>query len=1162
MKLRCHLRYIIIGIFSGVLLLYFFAWGPRMGFCYYGGSEDRPLNYALEWEAETTGGAGWDSAVFAQMQDRGPELDWERRYIGPLDDTIRFVQQTADGGYIMVGETCLPGNDGSDIQLIKINASGAVTWQKSFGREGNDFGRCVRETPGGYVLAGSTEIPGTGSYDVYLIRTDASGNKLWEKTYGGPADDYGRSVWVNKDGTMLIAGETRSFGAGGSGIYLIKVDASGVELWSKCISGGNDDWAETARTISDGIIIAGGTKTFGAGMSDAYLVKTDANGNKLWHRTFGGPADDRAYDLQQTTDGGFIIAGATASFGGGGIDAYLIKADSTGNKQWEKYYGGEADDWARSVRQTTDGGYLLGGSAKSFGLGDSDYYLVKTGAAGELIWEKTRGEGENANGNCAIQTNDGGFLLAGEASSGAVGYSDGWVVKYKAGEVMGDMNGDYAVDLQDLLWMSRWLGAVGCAESQEADFNHDGQVNILDLLQVYNLIGQEPISGDPVIYEILPPSGKIGTSVEILGRGFGPSQGSSTIAFNGLNAPVTAWSDSRIEAEVPPGATGGSVVVTVAGRPSNGIYFEVITGNETVLESQTGTAGPGGGMLTFGDGTCLLVSPGVLETEISITLCQIANEKNFSGPYWRAYEVRGAFDHLPAYLAVPAEKNLALDQIGVYYYDPVSGEGIRPSFDYFPQTGNIVVSLLGRSNTAMPAQFVGKSLNSAGSQDGKELFPGYRVIVEVGDRFDAPYTEKIIKMPFYQQVAGISWAADAAMLGKAFTPYSDRGTEIETYDYLKCLGAGLVNNNTTWVFKHRLNQCFHSLTGVEAGTCNWLSPGNLREFMRTELDEGNPMILRYPDYSLLVLGYRDYREGSRRVLDFYVHDSRGVDSPSATDGTMYTWRNYQDWLEPRLTAEPDAINSVLLVRGTPPHPSRALQTLSPTSMTRPGELRFECENQQGAVVRAWLGFSESEPKGYAWYVGPFSNGTRIDLIPAQSGLRLALNAWNADLSGSAATDIEVKIFQTGCADPLYSYSGNLVLNAHRNPVLFVHNVPSCAYKSDSGSANYTLRAELYKEGVYQDGFAVDFTLDEGPVICSVSPDSGEAGSQVTINGFGFGAVQDISTVTFNGVLISGESILSWSSESIVVKVPDKTMSGDLRVTVNGKISNRFPFTFQ
>lgn len=272
MRLRCHSIYILASIFT--LFLLFFSGFCRNGFCN-NNSVDRLLSKALEAETagETVCIQELDLQAFSyipdveaacedcsassfqltdskspwpdnrhgagsvgSLQDWGPDLDWERKYFGPLDDTIRFVQQTSDGGYIMVGETCSPSNGGSDIYLVKVNDTGSIVWQNNFGGEGNDFGCCVREVPGGYVLVGSTQISGVGSYDVCLIRTDASGNQLWEKTYGGMADDYGKSVWVNSDGTMLIAGETRSFGNGGSDIYLFKVGASGSHFWSKCPS--------------------------------------------------------------------------------------------------------------------------------------------------------------------------------------------------------------------------------------------------------------------------------------------------------------------------------------------------------------------------------------------------------------------------------------------------------------------------------------------------------------------------------------------------------------------------------------------------------------------------------------------------------------------------------------------------------------------------------------------------------------------------------------------------------------------------------------------------------------------------------------------------------------------------------------------------------------
>ncbi|MDD3655033.1 MAG: hypothetical protein PHO01_12815, partial [Desulfotomaculaceae bacterium] len=300
-----------------------------------------------------------EGKINLQAQAPGPELDWAKRYGGAYDDIIRFVGPTADNGYIMVGETYSPSNGGSDVYLVKTNASGDVAWQKNIGGVGNDRGYCVRQTSdGGYIVVGDTESAGAGGYDIYLARMNAAGSVLWEKTYGGTADDYGSSVWVNSDDTFIIAGETYSYGYGGADIYLIKANAAGTQLWGVYTGGSNHDWLYCAQTTGDGgIVFAGGTMSYGAGKEDILLGKTNASADTiLWSMMFGGAEDDSAFDLQQTGDGGFAVAGYSASAGGGGFDAYLVKTDASGNRQWENYYGGQDDDEAISVRQTADGG--------------------------------------------------------------------------------------------------------------------------------------------------------------------------------------------------------------------------------------------------------------------------------------------------------------------------------------------------------------------------------------------------------------------------------------------------------------------------------------------------------------------------------------------------------------------------------------------------------------------------------------------------------------------------------------------------------------------------------------------------------------------------------------------------------------------------------------
>jgi uncharacterized delta-60 repeat protein len=304
---------------------------------------------------------------------------WEKTYGGSGDDRAYSIQQTKDGGYIVAGMTNSFGAGRSDVYIIKLDVNGNKLWQKTFGGSGNDGAYSIQQTKdGGYIIAGYTESFGKGESDVYVIKLDANGNKVWEKTFGGRYDDGAYSIQQTTDGGYIIAGWTSSFGAGNSHVYVIKLNADGGEEWEK-IYGGNDyDEAYSIQQTSDGgCIVAGVTSSFGAGQYDFYVIKLNENGDKVWEKTFGGNDYDEAYSIQQTSDGGCIVAGVTSSFGAGQYDFYVIKLNANGDKLWEKIYGGSSWDEAYSIQQTQDGGYIVAGRTGSFGAGGWDVYVIK-----------------------------------------------------------------------------------------------------------------------------------------------------------------------------------------------------------------------------------------------------------------------------------------------------------------------------------------------------------------------------------------------------------------------------------------------------------------------------------------------------------------------------------------------------------------------------------------------------------------------------------------------------------------------------------------------------------------------------------------------------------------------------------------------------------------
>jgi len=312
-------------------------------------------------------------------------ISFVKTYGGTNDDKAYSVKQTYDGGYIVAGSTASFGAGSSDIFLIKTDANGNIQWAKTYRGTYRDSAFSVQQTSdGGYIVAGETSSFGAGYPDAFLIKTDADGNIIWAKTYGGTSTDGATSVQQTSDGGYIVAAEILSFGAGSWDIFLIKTDAYGNVQWAKTYGGTGADIPISVQQTSDGgYIVAGFTDSFGAGERDIFLIKTDANGNIIWAKTYGGTYWDYAFSVQQTSDGGYIVASSTLSFGTSN-DFFLIKTDANGNIIWAKTYRRTGWDEVYSVQQTSDGGYILVGLTYSFGAGSEDIFLIKTDANGNI----------------------------------------------------------------------------------------------------------------------------------------------------------------------------------------------------------------------------------------------------------------------------------------------------------------------------------------------------------------------------------------------------------------------------------------------------------------------------------------------------------------------------------------------------------------------------------------------------------------------------------------------------------------------------------------------------------------------------------------------------------------------------------------------------------
>jgi len=365
-----------------------------------------------------------------EKQPEKGRVEWEKTFGGSFYEYGFSVLQTSDGGYIIAGTTYLLRAYETDAYLVKTDESGDALWTKTYGENDFDEGNSIQQTSdGGYIIAGYTSEPfGLGWADVYLIKTDPSGTIQWTKTIGGDSSDVGTSVQQTEDGGYIVTGWTNSFSAGDKDVYLIKTDANGDTLWTKIYGGAEDDKGNSVQqTFDGGYIIAGYKEAFGD--ADIYLIKTDSLGDALWTETYGSYKHDCGYSVQQTTDGGYIITGTTESFGAGKRDVYLVKTDESGDILWTKTCGGTNDEKAYSVEQTLDGGYIVVGFTKSFGEGWEDVYLIKTDSNGDTLWTKTYGGTLQDFGRSVKQTTDGGYIIAGYTHSFGAGYYDIYLLK-------------------------------------------------------------------------------------------------------------------------------------------------------------------------------------------------------------------------------------------------------------------------------------------------------------------------------------------------------------------------------------------------------------------------------------------------------------------------------------------------------------------------------------------------------------------------------------------------------------------------------------------------------------------------------------------------------------------------------------------------------------
>jgi len=362
------------------------------------------------------------------------QVNWAKTYGGEAEDVAYSIQQTSDSGYIIAGNSnsfCYTLN--SDFWLLKLDSNGNVQWQKKYGKCENygqdEVATSVKENPdGGYIIAGYTYSSGQGDQDIWILKIDAEGNVQWQKTYGGTNSDSPSSIKLTADGGYIVLGSTTSFGAGNGDFWVLKLDDKGDVIWQKTYGDSSDEIATSIVVTSEGQYVIAGYAFMEGKKGELRILRLASDGTVIWEKGYGEWECDRAHAIQ-TADGGFAVAGYTASYGAGLRDFLVLKIDDFGDIQWQKAYGGTDQEQVNAIQQTSDKGFLVAGSTRSYGAGNNDFWVLKLDKNGNPLWKKAYGGPQDDYAEDIQLTSDGSFVVAGSTYSFGFKSAEFWVIK-------------------------------------------------------------------------------------------------------------------------------------------------------------------------------------------------------------------------------------------------------------------------------------------------------------------------------------------------------------------------------------------------------------------------------------------------------------------------------------------------------------------------------------------------------------------------------------------------------------------------------------------------------------------------------------------------------------------------------------------------------------
>ncbi len=428
------------------------------------------------------------SSLFQISFAQSPDTIWTKFFTTPGDDYGYYAEQTDDGGYILIGTQNPSGRD--DIWLIKTDENGTAEWTKLYGSYNWDYGECVHQTSdGGYVIFGYTDEFYPAYYNGWLLKTDQYGDTLWSKVYTGEMYHFIKSGLELPVGNgYVFTGYTKLSAGSPEDIWVVRTDLNGDTVWTASFGGMEREFAfSVARADNGYLYVAGMTESFGAGESDGLVIKLTPDGDSVWAKTYGGPGSDYLYDIKETNDGGFIIAGSTGSFGhmNNYQDAWLIKINSDGDTLWTKTYGNELHDNAYSVVQTSDGCYVWTGIL-SFDQWNDDAWVVKTDPDGNIIYSRNYGGEFWDQGRKINLTSEGTVIIAGVWYDVDSNTRDIWLLNFQP--AISGVEENYRADIPETIFLKQnYPNPFNAASTIRFGISESRFVT----LAVYNLLGEQ-----------------------------------------------------------------------------------------------------------------------------------------------------------------------------------------------------------------------------------------------------------------------------------------------------------------------------------------------------------------------------------------------------------------------------------------------------------------------------------------------------------------------------------------------------------------------------------------------------------------------------------------------------------------------------------------------